>query len=149
MQGNDIGTEYGKKFVVVLEPLLCYTAGASPKQLKARMHLTRTKRQEADAETYILNYKMLSWINWYCRSFSVHCTIWSFLPEPTFDKLSLPVAKVVGNYITEWTQFDDISLAYHSLRNDPDILSVYDGDLDRVQEFWHFRGVHIEIGNTP
>lgn len=149
MQGNDIGTGYGKRIVIVLEPTL---AEPPDPHLFGRVALTkagRLKQAEQRAERWKLNDTMCSWVRWFGYTHSIGTEVWSFLDQLTFDVLAERIAKICGDYVIEWERWDSLHDAYRRLQATPDILTVYDADIDRIERFWHFRGFRVPVGTAP
>lgn len=145
MEHGDIGSYATKRAVVIMEPLVWKPPVDSVRLAAAR----RLSKWQYVAEQYTLNGDMLTWINWMGREHSVPTEVWSFLPSPLFDILMLTVDRVAGGYVSTYRNFASMREAVFALRGDPDILGVYDADPDRVDLYWHLRGVKVVEGTTP
>lgn len=152
MQGGDLGTHISKRIVVVMEPLLVSQPEQSPLTtvyLFGRSFGKTSKMTELRSKQYELNTDMLTWVRWMGREHNVPTEVWSFLPEDLTDLLTPRIERVAGRYITEYKCWLDEREAYQYLRGERDILTVYDGDVERVQCFWHMRGQIVMPGTTP
>lgn len=149
MQGNDIATHYGKHNVIILESVLYKEPPETPSRRLGRWAKRVVRDWDRIAEEWELNDSMCGWIAWHGREFSVPTCIWSFLPSELYERLIPPVERICGDYIIEWDNFADTHEAYVRLRSNPHILSVFDGDRDRIELLWHMRGHYIEQGTTP
>jgi hypothetical protein len=147
MQGNDIGTELGKKVVVIMEPTI---VSHDPRKLKLRQKLRLSPDWDRQAEEdWVINETMLSWMMWFPRTYSMHIVVWSFLPSELFERLMLPIDRIAGAYVVQWVNWVSEHEAYMALRNDPDIHTVFDADDDRVERLWQMRAQRVQIGMAP
>ena len=151
MEGNDIGGYYTKRQVVVLEPLLfAPPSGKTVTSLLMGKGWGKTKRMlDHFADQWELNKLMCQWINDMGYRYSMPTEVWSFLPIELFDRLQPIVDRISGNYIVEWNCWGHVGEAYTALRANPDLVVVYDADVDRVERYWHFRGTRVLQGGIP
>lgn len=155
MEGGDIGTGFGRRIVVIMEPTLMLppdSLGLAPR-LRSLRGIGREARRQAYFDEYAklwkLNEAMCSWIQWYGRTYSIGTEVWSFVEEPLFDRLSERVASACHDYIIEWNRYDNPRDAWRRLRDSPNIDTVYDADRGRVEMLWKFRGQSLLVGKTP
>lgn len=150
MEGNDIGTTIGYKHVVILEPTLI----APPPEVvnvKRRIWGTKVLRARQTAEwldSWVLNGLMCQWI-YMQASRGIGTEVWSFLDEPTFDRLSDRVSQAVGGEIVGWERWTHKNDAMTRLRSDMQITAIYDADPERIATMWGFRGHAVLGGNAP
>lgn len=154
MEGNDIGTGFGRRIVVVMDE----TIVTAPSSVPARTRLQRlrgkvTKNDDRYydelVELYEINGQLCSWIQWFGYSNSIPTEIWSFMEQPLFDRLVPRIEALCGDYIVDWERWSHPLDAATRLRTNSLILSVYDSDIERIETMWKFRGYRVGAGVAP
>lgn len=143
MEGNDLGSHWSMKFVVIGEPTIWIPPKESP---RGRLGL---RRRQLTAEDYELNRSMVAWMVNVGRHRSIPIEVWSFLPEEVFDPLSDQLERFAGQVLVGQHRWDTEADAVMELRVDPAIHTVYDADSDRVDRLWGMRGHRVLAGGPP
>lgn len=145
MQFGDLGSHVRQRQVVIMEPLIFEPPIKSLRLGAAR----RIGKWQHIADQYTMHDKMLTWINFMGRQYSMPTEVWTFLPDPLFDRFVPAIERVCSDYVSSYQKFNNMREALTVLRSNPDITAVYDGDPERIEYFWHLRGVRCEPGQTP
>jgi len=150
MEGNDIAGSWSQRNVVVLTPLLMRPPsdqGVWP--VLGRKERRARRRAEVLGPKYMINTRMVSWMTWFARQYSMPWEIWSFDEEHLYDALVPPVAQQLSDYIVDWHRWDDVPAASAYLRNNPDLRHVYDSDIDRHELYWQMHGLLVDQDGMP
>jgi hypothetical protein len=147
MEGNDLANDYSRCIVVVLEPLIVSAPPAG--QPKRRGLLRRPVPIEETLGQWSFNETMCLWIADRARRTNVPIDIWSFLPEEQFDFFVPWVEEVCYPYVRSFERWESVRRAYTHLLVNQNVETVYDGDHDRVDMWWKFRGCRVLLGGTP
>lgn len=151
MEGNDIGSFWSQRIIVVAEPTIFIPP---PERSRTFFHHARrvgkkAARAKAVADTYQMNRGMVQFIAATRRWHNMPTEIWTFLDPAVADILAAKLEKVAGDAITGWECWDEPADAVVALRSDNGIHTVYDANSDRVDLYWQMRGHRVAFGGTP
>jgi hypothetical protein len=149
VQGNDLGGWYTKRQVIVMEPLLWSPPERTATRVAGRLFGKSKRVLDAVVGEWELNKLMCQWIADMGYRYSIPTEVWSFLPPEIYDRLQPPVDRICGDYIVSWTRWENVGEAYTALRINQDIVNVYDADVERVEHYWHMRGVRVPVKGIP
>lgn len=154
MQGNDLGNDFPRRIAVVMEPLLCIPPRETEKRTlgeRVRGALGRPAEKDLDlvAARYTISDAMVSYIRWIGREYNMRTEMWSFTEPGLLERLIPRVSRLVGDYCLEYRWWASLHEAYQYLRATPEVHTVFDGSLDRVERYWHLRGQWVEPGMAP
>lgn len=147
MQGNDLGSHWSKKLVVIAEPTIF-----EPPADRYRLSIGQRGigRVKVTADDFTMNRDMVAWIVNIGRSRSIPTEIWTFLDDDGIvDALAAKLDRLASNAIVGWQRWADEEEAQLDLRVDAAIHTVYDADPDRVERLWGMRGHRVLRGGIP
>jgi hypothetical protein len=147
MEGNDLGSYWTQKIVVIAEPTLFIPP---PDSYRFSLGKHRYGKKDAAAAEFELNRLMLSFIVNMGRTRNVPTEIWTFITdEDVVEELARRLEQVAGNTIVGWEIWDDERDAVLNLRVDASIHTVYDAEAERVETLWGLRGHRVQRGKAP
>lgn len=148
MQGNDLGSYWSVKFVVLAEPTIFEPPTADSYRFPiGKRGLGKLK---VTADDYLMNRDMVAWINNIGRMRSIPTEIWTFIyDDDIVAALATKLDRLAGQAIVGWRQWADEEEAQFDLKVDASIHTVYDADSDRVERLWGMRGHRVLRGGTP
>ena len=148
MEGGDIEQVVSSRSVVTLAPtLVSLRYPGHPKLLPLQRRLTRT------LETIEFNVMMLRWIESVAYRHSKAFEVWHIAPHSEFhDLLFERIVAQLDDYarrgVSSWEHYDE-DTATQILLGSPHIDVIYDGDHDRVERCWRYRGYRVPAKGTP
>jgi hypothetical protein len=145
VQGNQLGSRWTHKIVVVAEPALFIP----PPPRKQAPLISKLIKHKLTADDFNVNRAMVQFIvsTKYVRSMPTE--VWTFLPEDIIEELAVKLDKISGDAVLRWERWDAEEDALLALKVDPTIHTVYDADPDRVERLWHLRGHRVIFGGAP
>jgi len=147
MEGNDLGSYWTQKIVVIAEPTLFMPP---PDSYRFSLGKYRYGKKDTAAAEFELNRLMVSFIVNMGRTRNVPTEIWTFIKdEEVVEELARRLEQVAGNTIVGWESWDDERDAVLNLRVDASIHSVYDAEPERVETLWGLRGHRVLRGKAP
>lgn len=147
MQGNDLGSYWSLKFVVVDVPTLFL-----PPADTSRFHFGGRGfgKREARAAEFELNQDMVAWIVNVGRTRNIPTEIWSFMDdEDLVELLAQRLDRVAGDVVVGWQRWEHVEDAVLELKVDRSIHTVYDADPERAVSLWGMRGQRVRRGGIP
>lgn len=153
MEGNDLGSYWSQKIVVVAEPTL-FIPPAPATFTQQILHAPRQwgkrgRAAELTAAAYTVNRSMVQFIVATKRFHNMPTEVWTFLPSDVADILSVELERYSQDAVASWQVWDDERDAVLSLKVDPAIHTVYDANSDRVDRLWHMKGHRVMFGCAP
>jgi hypothetical protein len=149
MQGGDIEQGVSSRSAVTLMPTIV------PGLPDNKRHRFRSiERQADDAVAGVrFNVLMLRWIESMGYRNSVAFEVWHISPltdleNAIFDRLVERLADYCERGVVAWEHYSE-EIATEVLMASPHIDTLYDGDHDRVDRCWRFRGYRVPINGTP
>ena len=147
MEGNDLGSYWSQKMVVIAEPTLFIPP---PDSYRITLGKRRYGKKDASAAKFELNREMVSFIVNMGRTRNVPTEIWTFITdEEIVEELARRLEQVAGNTIVGWEIWDDERDAVLNLKVDASIHTVYDAEAERVETLWGMRGHRVQRGKAP
>jgi hypothetical protein len=147
MEGNDLGSYWTQKIVVIAEPTLFMPP---PDAYRFSLGKYRYGKKDTAAAEFEMNRLMVSFIVNMGRTRNVPTEIWTFIKdEDVVEELARRLEQVAGNNIVGWEIWDDERDAVLNLRVDASIHSVYDAEPERVETLWGLRGHRVLRGKAP
>lgn len=147
MEGNDLGSHWSQKYVVIAEPAIFIPPADQYKISVFGRHLGK---REVTAAEYEINRNMVQWIANVGRYRNMPTEIWTFITdEDLVDKLAERIDRIAGNAIVGWQVWEDPQDAVLDLKVDSAIHTVYDADPHRCERLWGMRGHRVPRGGTP
>lgn len=103
--------------------------------------------------TVRFNVMMLRWIESKAFVNSVAFEVWHVAPRSEFhdllfEQLVFKLSDYAQRGVSSWEHYDEDQAA-EILTASPHVDVIYDGDHDRVQRRWKFRGYRVPPGGTP
>lgn len=147
MEGNDLGSYWSKKFVVIAEPTLFIPPIDKYTVRIGGRGIGKKQRMAADFE---LNRPMVQFMVNVARFRNVPTEVWTFITdEDIVEQLSHRLEQVASSAVVGWEIWHDPLDAVLELNVDPSIHTVYDADPDRVDRLWGMRGHRVLRGGAP
>lgn len=147
MQGNDLGSYWSQKYVVIAEPTLFIPP---PDNYRVSVMGRGFGKQDALAAEFEINRDMVQFIVACGRFRNVPTEVWTFLPNADLvDTLATRLDRLAGNAIVGWETWEDEQDAVLELKVDPSIHTVYDADPYRCDRLWGMRGHRVLRGKAP
>jgi hypothetical protein len=147
MEGNDLGSHWNMKYVVIAEPTLFIPP---PDKYTIRLGGRQYGKRQRMAAEFEMNRPMAQFIAQVARYRNIPTEVWTFITDQEIvDYLAHRLEQVVPNAIVGWTVWEDPLDAVLSLRVDSSIHTVYDADPDRVDRLWGMRGHRVLRGGAP
>jgi len=147
MQGNDLGSYWSVKFIVLAEP----TIFERPEDTyRVPIRGKGIGKKEITGKDYRINQLMVAWIVNVGRQRNIPTEIWTFnQDEELVNSLATRLDRLASNCVVGWQQWADEEEATLEMRVDPAIHTVYDADPDRVERLWGMRGHRVLRGAAP
>ncbi len=119
-----------------------------------RHRFRSTERQADDAVLGVrYNVLMLRWMESMAYRNSVAFEVWHISPrtelhDAIYDRLVERLADYTQRGVVAWEHYDE-ETAQQILLGSPHIDVLYDGNQDRVDRRWKYRGYRVPTGGTP
>jgi len=120
-----------------------------------RRHRFRSTERQADdaVEGVRFNVLMLRWIESMAYRNSIAFEVWHISPrnplhDAIFDRLVERLADYTQRGVVSWEHYDE-ETAQQILMGSPHIDVLYDGNHERVDRSWRYRGYRVPINGTP
>lgn len=147
MEGNDLGSYWSQKYVVIAEPTLFIPPADN---YRVRIGGRQFGKREQRAAEFELNREMVQFIVNVARYRNMPTEVWTFIQdEDLVDRLARRLEQIAGHAIVGWEQWEDTRDAVLELKVDPSIHTVYDADPERVDRLWGMRGHRVLRGGAP
>ncbi len=147
MQGNDLGSHWSQKFVVICEPTLFIPP---PDAYRFTLGRRQYGRKDAVAAEFEINRGMVQFMVNMGRYRNIPTEIWTFIDnEDIVEALATKLDKFAGDCVVGWSTWDEELDAVLELNVDASIHTVYDADPDRVERCWGMRGQRVLKGQPP
>lgn len=147
MEGNDLGSYWSQKYVVIAEPTLFIPP---PDRYTIRLGGRQYGKKQRMAAEFEINRPMVQFIVNVARYRSMPTEVWTFIDdEDIVGILAHRLEQLAPSAIVGWETWTDPLDAVLALRVDPAIHTVYDADPDRVDRLWGMRGHRVLRGGAP
>lgn len=148
MQGNDLGSYWSVKFIVVAEPTIFVPPTAD--RYRIPIGSRGIGKRKVTVDDYVLNPHMVAWIANMGRQRNIPTEVWTFIDDDEIiEAMATKLDRLAGNAIVGWQSWSDEEEAVLDLRVDAAIHTVYDADPDRVDRLWGMRGHRVLLHGTP
>lgn len=147
MQGNDLGSHWSQKYVVIAEPTIFLPP---PENYRVSVMGRGFGKQEAMAAEFEINRDMVQFIVASGRFRNIPTEVWTFLPNADLvESLANRLDRLATHAIVGWQFWEDPDDAVLELKVDPSIHTVYDADPHRCERLWGMRGHRVLRGGAP
>jgi len=147
MEGNDLGSYWSQKMVVIAEPTL-FIPPADSYRFSLGKH--RYGKKDVAAAQFELNRPMLTFIVNMGQTRNIPTEIWTFIQdEEVVEELARRLEQFAGRSIVGWETWVDEQDAVLNLKVDAAIHTVYDAEPERVEMLWGMRGHRVQRGKAP
>jgi hypothetical protein len=149
MQGGSIEQTVSARSAVTLMPTIV------PGLPDNKRHRFRSTERQADDAVLGVRYNvlMLRWMESMAYRNSVAFEVWHISPrtelhDAIYDRLVERLADYTQRGVVAWEHYDE-ETAQQILLGSPHIDVLYDGNHDRVDRRWKYRGYRVPTGGTP
>jgi hypothetical protein len=147
MERGSIDQDVAQHSVVTMVPTLVTLHYLQPRIASMQRRVDKTMA------TVEFELMMLRWIESVAYQHSVAFEVWHIAPhseyhDAVFERLVDRLYDYASRGVSAWEHYDE-ETAQQILIGSPHIATVYDGDHDRVQRRWRYRGYRVPPGGTP